>query len=368
MRLRHACNLKCIPAWVCLLAALAAAGLRPENSAASAERKAANLFFSGHSLTDNPLPEYVAAIAKSQGAEIHWNQQNIPGSPIRVRSLGSGGWVGYSSGKNAHGQGLNVIDELRRPRTLGNSQRYDTLIIAERHDLIGPLQWEDSVRLLRHFHERLIDGNPEGTTYFYESWAGVADKNKPAEWIAYERAASPMWQCIGTRINTSLAAERRSDRIQPLPAGAALASLVERATQKPGLTGITASSDRQTLNNIFSDDVHLTPLSTYYIALVTFATVYQRSPEGAWAPPEVKPEQAKLLQSLAWEQVRSKPSPWPLEKCRAVITESFCSTFWRFFGKPQEAPNCAAHFAKRDSSNPFHYDAATDASYWLPAP
>ena len=361
MELRYACYLKRISEWVWLLAALALAGLGSETSAASAERKAAGLFFSGHSLTDNPFPEYVAAIAKSQGAEIHWNQQNIPGSPIRVRSLGSGGWGGYSSGKNAHGQGLNVIDELR-------SQRYETLIIAERNDLIGPLQWEDSVRLLRHFHERLIEGNPEGITYFYESWAGVADKNKPAEWIAYERAASPMWQCIGTRINTSLAAEGRSDRIQSLPAGAALASLVERATQTPGLTGITASSDRQTLNNIFSDDVHLTPLSTYYIALLTFATVYQRSPEGAWAPPEVTPEQAKLLQSLAWEQVQSKPFPWPLEKCRAVITESFCSTFWRFFGKPQEAPNCAAHFAKRDFGNPFHYDATTDASYWLPPP
>ena len=50
--------------------------------------------------------------------------------------------------------------------------------------------WHDTVRYLRHFHERFIAANPRGTTWFYESWLYVSDKDDPRRWIAFEREAS----------------------------------------------------------------------------------------------------------------------------------------------------------------------------------
>ena len=41
------------------------------------------LFVSGHSLTDPPLPEYLAMVAGSLGLALQWNLQSIAGSPIR---------------------------------------------------------------------------------------------------------------------------------------------------------------------------------------------------------------------------------------------------------------------------------------------
>lgn len=344
--------------------------LAATSGAMAAPRDAARIFFSGHSLTDNPLPEDVAAIAQSLGTSARWNQQNIPGSPIAARTRGSGGWSGYSAGKNREGQGMNVVEELRRPRTLGG-ERYDTLVITERHDLVGPLIFEDSVRVLRHVHERLIEGNPQATTYFYESWLDVSDKNDPRAWITYERAASPAWQCMATRINRSLAAEGRSDRIRSLPAGAALADLVERATQGEGLPGITASSVKGTVDRLFEDNVHLTRMGSYYMALVSYATIYGRSPVGAWAPSGVSKEQAASLQNVAWRHVSSNQDKLQsnnLGQCRALMQASFCGTFWRFRGHPQHAPGCVSHFGRADTENPFYFDAAKDAAYWLPAP
>ena len=75
----------------------------------------------------------------------------------------------------------------------------------------------------------------------------------------------------------------------------ALAELVERATQGHGVAGVTGSTVRNTVNRIVNDDVHLTRLGSYYMALVSYAAIYRRSPEGAWAPEDVTDEQAKYI-------------------------------------------------------------------------
>ena len=53
---------------LCLtLASLATPAMASGTDAKASTRDAARIFFSGHSLTDNPLPEDLAAIAKSLG-------------------------------------------------------------------------------------------------------------------------------------------------------------------------------------------------------------------------------------------------------------------------------------------------------------
>ncbi|MGA9522647.1 MAG: hypothetical protein WBV82_14365, partial [Myxococcaceae bacterium] len=104
----------------------------------------ARIFFSGHSLLDNPMPDYVELIATGLGKDINWNQQNVIGSPIRARTWGGGNWAGYLQGKNRNGHNMDVVQELRQPNTLGLHERYDTLLITDRHDILGVIEWEDT--------------------------------------------------------------------------------------------------------------------------------------------------------------------------------------------------------------------------------
>lgn len=332
----------------------------------------ARLFITGHSLTDNPLGEHVVAIANSLGGATaaKYNQQIVIGSPIANRTDQPAGWAGYRRGKNREGSGMNVIDELRSPRTLGGD-RYDTLVIAERHDLLSVVQWENTVRYLRHFHERLLEGNPDGRTYFYETWWNVPSRDDPSPWVAHERAASRAWQCVVARVNRSLATEGRRDRITPLPAGAALADLVERAVRGQ-VAGLSAPTPSETMARLFTDDVHLTTTGVYYMALVTYAAVYQRSPVGAWAPSGVSTAAAASLQALAWQAVQSFYSTTAqadLDGCRAFVAQEFCPIYWQLRNNPGPIAECTRTFSATDSGrNPLFFNAATDRSYWFAAP
>ena len=306
--------------------------------------------------------------------QLQYNEQIVIGSPMRVRTKGNSlvepGWPGYSYGKNRDSVGINVINELRNPQTIGGN-RYDALIIAERHDLISVLMFEDTVRYLRHFHERSIEGNSNATTYLFEAWLGIKNKNDPNDWIAYERAASPVWQCIANRVNTSLANEGRADRIRSLPSGAALAELVARAISPAGVPGISGTSSRESVDQLFNDNVHLTTLGGYYMALVNYASLYRRSPSGAWAPSTISAQQASSLQSIAWQYVSEyyqNPNIRDAAACRTMVQTSFCSTYMNYVDMPQSSEGCRNHFSTENQANPLHFDPATDSSYWYSAP
>jgi hypothetical protein len=344
-------------------------------------------FVSGHSLIDNPIPPYLARIAASLGPPLQWNRQYVVGSAIRYRTRGRDretGWEGYVGGYNREGQGLNVIEEFRRPRTT-DGMPYDTLIITEQNGVLDSIVLQDTVRHLRHYHDRFIDGNPKGRTWFYESWMGVIDKAKPARWIAYERSAAPLWQCVVTRINTSLAAEGRADRIESLPASLALVALVEKALRGE-VAGLAAGDTRHTLDQFFQDEVHLKPLASYYIALSAYAAIYDRAPSGAWAPEGVNPQLAASLQRVAWEAVsaeRTTRTPLPLGQCAAYMNQfkgtyfdHTADDYWNHLGNPVNATyQRLRHRLQwrwrlwRDfDDDPFRYDPNTDKAHWLPAP
>ncbi|WP_051090224.1 MULTISPECIES: hypothetical protein [Caldimonas] len=347
----------------------------------------ARIFISGHSLTDRPLPDHLEKIAESLGTPILWNRQYVVGSSIRRRVQGdnphSTAFEGYRQGYNRDTEGLDVIAEFRSPRTT-DGQPYDTLLITEQHGLLGTLIWNDTVRYLRHYHDRFIDGNPEGQTFFYEPWISVDDKNAPWRWIAYERAASPIWHCIAERVNLSLAAEGRRDRITPLPMGLALAQLIEDSLSPSGPSALKAGSTLETVSQFIGDDVHLGPLGMYYAALVTYSARFKRSPIGAWAPKDLRPEQARTLQDHAWAFVSRyyrDLRPRTMEECRDLIRDDFAWRYWSYIRDTywRRETNVFVAYAKwirhyiqwrymlsrQAPGNPFHYDAAQDANYWL---
>jgi hypothetical protein len=326
-------------------------------------RTSARAFVSGHSLTDDPLADFVLDVAKSRGSDFDYNEQIVIGSPLRVRTKGSSmqgsGWPGYSLGKNRGGSSnLNVINELRSPGTLGASEKYDTLVLTDRHDLLGVVQWEDTVGFTRHFHDRLIEGNPNGHTLLYHSWLEV-DKDAPANWIDHEKKVLFAWECVASKVNHTLAADGRSDRVSTLPVGAALVDLVERmiAGQVPGITGTT----REKLDLVFSDDVHMTRLGVYFVALVTYAGIFQRTPEGAQIPSGLPTGPATEMQRIAWDFVSaylSNPGggTHTMEECRTQIAQQTCGSFHTLRGQPQQIAGCQTFFGDANATNnPFRW-------------
>ena len=343
-----------------------------------APRNASRIFISGHSLVDQPLPNYVAAIGRSLGHSIEWNRQYIVGSAIARRTHGpdrsASEWSGYRDGDNRDGAGLDVLGELRDPKTIEGG-RYDVLLITEQHGLLGTLIWNDTVKYLRHYHDRMIEANPAATTYFYESWISLDDKNDPRRWIEYERKMSPLWQCIATRVNLALEAEGRRDRIVSLPAGLALAALIEQATSGAGLPGLTASTRRTTIDSLIQDAVHLTDLGSYYMALVTFASIHHHRPVSAWAPEGVAEQTSTTLQAFAWDFVRNyyaSYSPISLAECRKRLDAGLIEHYWAYmrdaYWKADEGLIRAQlrymrqtlewryRLSRHDGRNPFHFD------------
>lgn len=341
----------------------------PEDDPNWTARDYARVFLSGHSLTDNPLIDYVQEIANSMSDDFNYNQQIVIGSPIRVRTRGMGGtappWLGYSEGKNKNGStGLNVVSEIRNPQTIGAGRIYDTLVITENHSSLSQIQWEDTIRHLRHYHDVLRSGNPNATTLFYHSWLNI-NKANPTPWITHEKNAQLVWECVVSKVNQSLLDDSARPQVQSLPTGAALVDLVEKilANQVPGMTG--TAEDK--LNQIFNDNVHLTSVGMYYVALVTYSAVFKKSPINTWAPSGISQTLSQSLQNIAWNYIRAyynQPSPGirTMAQCRESST-LYCQSYWTLEGNPSNIQGCINHYSN-ETASPFSDAAITP----LPAP
>ncbi len=278
-------------------ALLSLAALLPDPAAQAPQR----LFYSGHSLLDDPLPGDVAAIAASLGTPLQaWHKHTPLGSSIKDR--------------------LALGAEARPGRG------FDTLIVTEQHTLVGNLVWNDSARELRRLHDDFIGANPQGRTWFYASWLNRGTDTQ--RWIAYERAASPVWQCLATRLNADLAAAGRSERIAFLPAAALLAGLVERV-ERGKVSGVHTAQ-------LFRDDVHLAALGSYFMSLVVFATLFERSPVGAAVPAGLDAAAARVLQDAAWALVEQEREKQERER-REALSAADCRARTQGFVAPYAA-------------------------------
>jgi hypothetical protein len=258
------------------------------------------IFISGHSLTDRPMPDFLSEIAKAAGRPIAWNGQHIAGSSIRNRSYGDSGsmpWSGFSAGLDPDGKPIDVIREWRTP-SRANVGAYDILLITEQHRLLDSLLYQDTATFLREFEERFIASSPDGRTFFFTPWLDVSDKDDPRDWIAYERAAWPLWQCTIAGVNENMATKGSDETIHMVPASLALAALVEALSGSASYPGFKNRTTREITDAIFSDTVHLTPLGSLFVAAVTYDTLYGPQPERD-VPTTLDPVEAATVQDFA---------------------------------------------------------------------
>ena len=335
---------------------LARAGTSPNVKFNS--KSSASFFISGHSLTDNPYADYLVHITKSFGMNSEYNQQIVIGSPLRVRTRGndpdSKHFSGYQLGKNREGSGMEILKELKNHGTI-QSQQYDYLIITERHDLVSVVTWEGTDRYLRHYRDQFMMSS-NGKVYFFVPWLGIKNRKDIDSWVVYEESALKAWECIVAKVNHDLVLEQSSP-VYIIPTNVALVELVKRLLSGPVVEELGGRSNFDRLSLLFSDDVHLTKLGAYYIALVTYASVFDSSPEGAWFPKEISKKMALYLQHVAWDFVSNKIPSIPssdLGRCSALFAESFCNIYWDYIGQSQHTPSCRSHFSRQNKSSLFY--------------
>jgi hypothetical protein len=241
------------------------------------------LFISGHSLTDRPFPDHLAAIAKAAGQPLSWKMQHLAGSSLRDRAAGADGGA------------------------------YDAQLLAERHTLLDELMLEDSAG-------QLATRAADKRTYLFASWLGVGDPRHPSRWIAYERIAGPAWRCTA-----ALASDGR-DPIQVVPAAEAMAWLANAAVGGV-VDGITAGTPRATMRAIFTDDVHPTDAASFYVALVTYGILYGRLPRVP-VPKGMAPETAESLRAVAAAfLVQRRSVPDGPAACRKYMADVFAPAY-----------------------------------------
>ena len=248
-------------------------------------------FYSGHSLSDG-VPEVVEQIASSLGHRLDFEAQVLGYSLLRQRTKGevtsATEWPGYRAGQNRKGAGLNVAEELRQPRRLASGDKYDVLVVTERHDLPAIARKERTAFYLTDMARHLLTGNPDAEVLLYHTWLNL-DPDAPWPWIDYERAVLPMWECVASRANLDLPARGNVPRVRVLPGGGALAELAA-ALWEGKVPGVAGTSPGERVRLLFSDNVHMSDAGRYFIALVHYAVLFGRNPEGAAIPASLAPE------------------------------------------------------------------------------
>jgi hypothetical protein len=277
---------------------------------AGADGGPVKVFISGHSLTQQPMPDYLKEIAAADGVTLEWGMQHLPGSSILQRLGEQNPFTGASAADGTGGPAAGP---------------YQVMIITEQHRVLDSLIWQDTVNSLRAYQDRFIAANQGGQTYFYAPWISFSDRADPSDWIEFEQHALPVWQCVVAQVNLDIAAVGRADRIGFIPTSLALASLVERLTADgadlPGFEGYDVTAK---MNALFVDEVHLTPLGAYFAAAVSYATMAAIDAPLV-TPPSLDPQQARSVTEFADTFMRTyRTAPVPSDaQCAAGISLAY---------------------------------------------
>lgn len=259
------------------------------------------VFHIGHSLVNRDMPAMLAQLA---GAAHRYESQLGWGTTLKAH-WGDEPINGFDA-ENAH-------PRFRPAHEAVQSGDYDAVVLTEMVEIRDALRYFDSPRYLALWADEAMAARPDTRLYLYESWHRLDD---PDGWLErLDADFARYWE--GGILRPALAKLPAEARVFVIPAGQAMAGLVRAVEAKGGVGNLR---DR---NDLFArsddgqlDPIHLNDLGNYFVALVHYAVLYQKSPVGlpfalnradgspATAP---TPETARLMQEIAWSAARSTP-------------------------------------------------------------
>lgn len=282
-----------------VLAGLAALpALAGTSLASTGQERPLNLrvIMSGHSLTD-PIPGPLWTIVNATGGAaakgLLIDSETVPGSPIEIR------W------NDEHG----LVPDARHD--IGN---YDVLVMTERVPVRGAMEYHHTADYtLKWLELAWSDGNSGkgAATIFYASWISVRSGpgNDDGNDIPEERVIPfrqrlelemTSWQEIADNVNSRR--PRGCPRMLVIPGPKIMAAVYDeiQAGTAPGLARI---------EDLFRDDIHITDVGAFLIAVAHFAVIYGRDPRtippirGQEGWPST--EQQEWMKDLVWTVVRN---------------------------------------------------------------
>jgi len=247
------------------------------------------VILSGHSLTDpmgQALPPLVQAAGGPAGRVA---LSTIPGSPMDWR------WN----------------NRTPTPDAREDIAGFDVMVQTERVSLSGTRPWHNSddeaLRWARHGWENGAEGQG-AEVLLYASWVsldtgpgsdtrGDDDRNLP--WRTRLDREFAGWEEIMAHVN----AHRPEDapQMRMIPATLVMAALYD------AIAAGTAPQGLGDIRQLFTDDIHLSPLGAWLVALTHYAVIYARDPRGLPGPQGAAPELVDWAQALVWEVVTGYP-------------------------------------------------------------
>jgi hypothetical protein len=252
------------------------------------------VLFIGHSLVNFHMPAMLESVAHSLGV-VHRHAAQIR----------DGGCLQVNWNEPDDAMGVNAREALL-------TGDWDVVVMTEAVDLDDMIRWMEPAEYGARFHALAQRANPGARTFMYETWhdrtlerSGLLGCGRRGDWRRYLDDDLGKWERIVADINARHASTaNRGPSMRMIPGGQAMARVVDdiRAHRAPKTL---------TETDLFSDDIHLSALGNYYVALVHFAAVYRRSPQGATRTPtdadgrtlSVAGDVADFMQRTAWQVV-----------------------------------------------------------------
>ena len=296
----------------------------PTESPAGSTPTSCNVFFSGHSLVNLDMPRFVNDVALAENHDHEYQEHMVLGSPMKWR-MGDGLFTGQD--REGEQMSFNMYDEIADAQTLTGDKKYNVLVVTEAVPVYGHIQWSSSLKNAGAFYDLLFASASGRDAYLYEVWPGVPSGDFTA-WRGAVEAEKQYWEAIASVAN--LNPTRRAHPMKMLRGAQALAALV-LAVQEGRMPGVSSPLD------VFAagDDIHLSNMGNYYMALFQYSTIYNVSPVGAireftnkWGGQYSNMPSAPTalaLQELAWAQVqlfRNTPEPLHLlATCEQILKD-----------------------------------------------
>lgn len=263
-------------------------------------RDSASVVFVGHSLINNDMPEYLGTIASSKGLSYAKAVQVIIGSPLRLN------YENCRRASSSYGAPGNFSFSCDAIESGTGSGPYDTLLVTEANNsLANHRRYNNTDDYVARYMELLRGRNPAGRTLLFTTWEALPTYG--ADWGGRQAADLAAYEDVARSAAQIAAGRGTNGTVEIVPVNIALRDLLARIASG-GIPGITSR------DQIFMDDVHMTRAGNYFVACVVFATIYNRSPEGAsetvpspyaGQPPlvDLTGGAGRAMQRLAWDVV-----------------------------------------------------------------
>lgn len=267
--------------------------------------QAPRTFYIGHSLSDQ-IPDMVQSLSNDDpDVEFSWVYQSIPGAPLR--------WQWDRKDAMDYGEIVPNYYGFYDPDNGLPTGDFDVLVLTEAVPRYGELI-NETYEYADSFYRYATAFSPDIQVYLYEDWHCLQSGTPTAcsydvdsnPWRQRLTDDLPMWESVVDTLNARF---NPSIPICLIPAGQGLAALYD-SIQVGAIPNLTA------IENIFSDDIHLTDIGKYYIACIHFAMIHGKSPVGLTNQTQVwwggdfdppSPALALKFQEMAWETVLRYP-------------------------------------------------------------